>query len=446
MSNTTVQILTAEDFPPAVSPIWENLEGDEQMREAATLAAIIAYCGLTQRLRVRYAYDNPDKLTMLLLNLLVIGHSGIGKGIIRDVLTMILKDLIELDKKDRRKLQEYSELPKKEKDKTPEPKVVIRFLQSFTLPVAVKYADFAYRRYGDWLPFFLYGDELGAFVKNRRNNDDFQAVARNAYDIGMTYQKDTLYKDGYNAAVDINWNSVLCGQELALRKYITEEGVVLGDANRHILIKLSNRLGEVPASMRQLSEEQKQVISTTCARLMAETYTADDQLMPVHVVNMDWMDETVFGWCDQIRDTVTKSGSNAMDSFYIRASKSAHRIATMLYHLWGEDNPEQLGISVTQEEVRDKVRRCYLYYAQLILDSGMAQWGKTYETCLPKDDETPVQKQTLYDMMPKRFTRNQLRDKVEKEGLGTKPRSFIFKWLKKKLIYEVKPDVYEKLY
>lgn len=445
MSKRTVSVknLVAGDFPLAARPFWANVPADKNLRDAIVLTAIVCYCALSPRLRVKYTYDNAMMLSMLLLNLLVIGPSGSGKSIIRWVVNMLMAAQVLRDSEERRKLREYKEAAKRKgsnKDKGEEPLVVIRFLQKFTLPVVVKYADLIHRRYKDWLSFFLYGDELAAFTENRRGNGDFQAVARTAYALGETYSRDTLYQDGYNAMVDLLWNSVICGQEQALDKYITKDGIVLGDAGRQILIKLDDSLGEDAPTIRPFSEEQMRNVNAAVARLMGETFTDDDQLMPTHEVDMAWMDKDVKQWCGQVREEILKTGSRAMDSFYVRASTSAFRIATMLYHLWGEEKAEN------QDVVKKKVRRCYYYFAQLILDNAMAQWGQAYEAAMPKDKDTQGKKQTLYDMMPKRWTRDQLREMVIKQELGTPARTFIFKWMKKKWIYEVEKDVYEKLY
>lgn len=432
----TVNNLTAGDFPPAVRPFWENVPNSPKLRLALTLASIVCYCGLSPRLRVKYTFDSNFLCgSMLLLNLLVIGPSGSGKSAIRWAVNMLMNAQILRDTEERRRLREYKEKPKKEREKTQEPMIVCRFLQKATLPIIVKYADIIHRRYKDWLSFFLYGDELAAFTENRRGNSDFQAVARTAYELGETYSRDTLYNDGYNALVDVLWNSVICGQEQALEKYINKEGVVLGDAGRQILVKLDDRLGEDAPTIRPFSEEQQRAVNQAVDLMMSETFSEDDQLMPIHNVDMDWINRDVKIWCGQVREEVLKTGSRAMDSFYVRSSKSSHRIATMLYHLWGEDASKQ-----------KQVRRCYYAFSQMILDAAMEQWGQDYEAAMPKDKDTSAKKATLFDSMPKRWTRDQLRAMVIKEELGTPARIFIHKWLKKKWIYEVEKDVYEKMY
>lgn len=433
---TNVTNLTAGDFPPAVRPFWENVAHDDEVRLALTLAATVCYCGLSPRLRVKYVYDQSR--SMLLLNLLCIGPSGSGKSLVRWVVNLIMHALIVRDQEERSRMRVYREAARRKganKDKGEEPLTAIRFLQKFTLPVVVKYADLMHRRYKDWLSFFLYGDELAAFTENRRGNGDFQAVARTAYSLGETYSRDTLYQDGYNAMVDIVWCSVICGQEQALEKYIDKNGIVMGDAGRQILVKLPDRIGEEAPVIRPLTDEQLSHVQAAVTRLMGETYADDDHLMPLHEVDMAWMERDVRQWCGQTRELILRTGSRAMNSFYVRASLSAFRLATELYHLWGEE-PSR----------RKQVRRCYRYFAQFILDAAMSQWGKLYEANLPKESDVTMRKLPLYDRMPRRFSRDQLREMVQQEELATPARIFLHKWLQKKWIYEAEKDVYEKLY
>ncbi|MBR5394921.1 MAG: hypothetical protein IK144_07550 [Bacteroidaceae bacterium] len=431
-----VKQLTAADLPPAVRPFWTNIEGTLTQKLAVTLAAIVCYCGLAPRLRVKYVYDHF--LSMLLLNLLCVGHSGSGKSLVRWVVNLLMQGQILRDREERsilRDCKDENHCRGGNQRKDHEPLVVIRFLQKFTLPVVTKYADFAYRRYKDWLPFFLFSDEMSTFTENRRNQGDFQAVARSAFSLGETYSRDTLYDGGYNCMVDINWCSVICGQEQSLARYIDKQGVVLGDASRQILVKGDDSLGEEAPIIRPFDEQQERDINGTVGRLMAETYTDDDQLMPTHEVDMHWLDKDVRQWCNQQREIILKTGSRAHDSFYVRASVSAFRIATILYHLWGE-----------KESRHREVRRCYWYFAQYILDGQMAQWGQQYEAAMPRERECVKEKPTLFDVIPKRFTRDMLRETIVKEELSAPARVFIHKWLSKKWICEVEENVYEKLY
>jgi hypothetical protein len=432
--------LRAGDFAACLRPFWANAKSvsDANISVKLVLIAIVCFTGLAPRLRVKYHYDY--NLSMMLLNLLCIGPTGKGKGVVHYIVNLLMRLLMERDEKERAVLAEFKKENRRKganQKKDEEPLVAIRYLQKFTLPVAVKYCDMIHRKYGDWLPFFLYADELGSFIANKSGNAEFQSVARTAYNLGEIYSRDTLYEGGWNARVDINWSSVMCGQETALAKYINKEGLLLGDASRQIIIKLGEQLGEEAPSIQQFTKEQERCISDAVNRLMLETFTDDDQLQPTHKVDMSWLEKDVVAWCERQREIITKSGSRAHDSFYGRASKSAFIIATMVHHLNGEDPSKQRN-----------VRRIYWYFAQFILDGLMAQWGQQFETALPKDKETQAAKPTLYDVMPKRFSRSQLREKIAEQELGTPARQFLFQWLKRKWIFEVEdqPDTYEKIY
>lgn len=433
----------AKDLPPALRPFYENFgtEKDLDVKMMTTLTALTCYCALMPRLRTKYCYDFDN--STLLVNLLCIAPSGKGKSMVRFIVKRLMSRLKLRDEAERERLRIYKDsLKHKDDDKNTrqkhpkpeeEPLVSIRYLQKFTLPVVVKYCHFTYRRYGDWLPFFLYGDEMGSFVENKKSSSEFQSVARTAFSMGELYSRDTLYDGGYNAIVDCMWNSVICGQEPALARYINKEGVVLGDAGRQILAKLDERLGEDAISFKPFTDEQNRAIDDMIDRLMNETYTPEDELMPTHFVEMKWMFKDVKGWCQQVREEIIKTGSRAMDSFYVRASVSAFRLATALFHLWGEEPSRQ-----------KHAKRLYYHIAQFTLDGQMRQWGHQYEAELPKCAENATKPLSLFDKMPDRFSRDQLKAMLIKEELGTPARTFIYQWTKKHWICEAEKDVYEK--
>ena len=432
----SVKSLTAGDFPLPVRHFWTNTVGNAKIRLATTLASIVCCCFLSTRLRVKYVYD--AFLSMLLLNLLVIKPSGSGKSLVRLVVNMLVKTQILRDLEERRKLQaNRGKNRRRATNRVGEEEypAAVRVLQSFTPPAIVKYADNSARKFGgEPLSFLLFSDEIGVITDNRRYAGIMRDIARTAYSLGEIYARDTAWEGGVNTCVDICWCSVLCGQESALEKYIDKQGVIQGDASRQILVKDDDTLGEDAPTLRPFTEQQQRDIEGAVSRLMGETFTDDGQLQPIHEVDMKWLDKDVKMWCGQQREIILKTGSRAHESFYVRASVSAFRIATMLYHLWDEAPSKQ-----------KQVRRCYWYFAQLILDAQMAQWGQEYESALPKEKEC-TQKPTLFDSMPKRFTRDQLREAVIKQELGTPARIFLHKWLSKKWIYEAEKDVFEKFY
>lgn len=435
-----VEKLSATDFPPCVRTFWTNAKspGDPMIGLKFVIIALVCYAVLMPRLRVKYLYNLM--LSIVLLNLLVIGPSGKGKSIVNYIVNYILKVLFERDMKERDLEYNFKRENKRKaanQRRDEEPLWAYRMLQKFTLPVAVKLDDNIRRRYGDSLPFFLFANELGSFIENKRGNVEFQAVARTAYNAGELYTRDTLYEGGYNGSVDIVWNSIMCGQETALEGYITKAGLLMGDASRHIIIKIGEAIGEEMPTLKPFTPEQQLAINDAVTLLMNETFTADDKLAPVHEIDMSFLNKDVENWCNYQREIIAKTLSRAHDSFYGRASETAFRLATVLFHLWREDTAK-----------RRNVRKCYYYLADYILKGLMTQWGKKYEAAMPREGEVTLQRPTLYDSITKRFTRKQLADEILKQGITSPCRKFIYLWKQKNWIYEVEgePDTYEKIY
>ena len=102
----------------------------------------------------------------------------------------------------------------------------------------------------------------------------------------------------------------------------------------------------------------------------------------------------------------------------------------MIYHLWGEDPSKQA-----------KVKKVYFFLADYILKWQLALFGKKYEKNIVvidnEGDQSFVSGNTLYDKMPKRFTRDQLEAKRKEMELVTEARKTLYVWLKKRLIVKV---------
>lgn len=429
--------LQAADLPPAVRVFWES--APENFRIPAILTAIDCFCALGTRLRAHYVYDLEPHA--LLLQVIVLGEPGSGKSFTRPIVKMLMHPLKLRDQELKRQEQAYQDLKKttaKNKQLPEEPITDVRCLQTITKAKLVKRADMFIRKYGEPLAFWFYNEELATMTEsNKRAFADLRTMDRLAYDLGAEYGSDTLSDASYNADVDILYCSLFCGTENALDEYMDKRSVEGGNCTRKVLTDLGDLMGDDAPRFRHLSEEEQKVVNATVKRLMDITYTEDGYLQPTLTVPMEWMDTAVKKWCQQQRDIVLRTGSRAHNCFYKRASVSAFRMATLLYYLWNQD-----------EKYQPKVTRFYRFMAQYILDGLLAKWGRRYEQMHKNEDHEDSARVPLYDQLPKRFTRDQLREMVVKLDLSCPVRTFIFKWRKAKLIHDVKgeKDVFEKNY
>lgn len=416
--------LQASDLPPSVRIFW--LTAPEQFRVAAILTALDCYCALGTRLRAKYVYDlDPHAL---LIQLLVLGEPGSGKSFTRPIVKQLMQPLKLKDKEQKRIEQAYAELKKtaaKNAKLPDEPITCTRNLQTITRVKLVKRADMFVRKYGEPLAFFFFNEELATMTEsNKRAFADLNTMDRLAYDLGAEYGSDTLSDASYNADVDIIYCSLFCGTQNALHEYINKRAVEGGNCTRKIITRIDGDvLGADAPMFRRQTAEEKALITRTVQQLMAETYTSDDTLQPILMVDMDWLEGSVRKWCEAQRLIVLKTGSRAHNCFYKRSSVSAWRMATMLYHLWctsetAEGLKPETAEGVKLETIRSRVTHFYLFMSQYILDGLLAQWGKQYDEMHKNDDnEARSPSVPLYDQVPQQFTRDQLQELTLKRDL-----------------------------
>lgn len=423
--------ITAADLPPALRVFWDT--APDHFKVASILSALACYCALGTRLRAKYVYDLEPHA--LLLQVIILGEPGSGKSFTRPIVRQLMRPIRIKDQEMKRIEQAYAELKKKaakNKQLPDEPITATRIVQTITKAKLVKRADMFLRKYGETLAFFFFSEELATMTEsNKRAFADLNTMDRLAYDLGAEFSSDTLSDASYNADVDVIYCSLFCGTENALNEYINKRSVEGGNCTRKVLARIDEDLmGEDAPQFRQQTEAERQLVERTVDRLMKETYTDDDLIQPTHEIPVEWLCLPVRKWCDEQRQQVLKTGSRSLNCFYKRSSVSAWRMACMCYHLWDED-PNQ----------RAHVVKFYRFMANYILDGLMAKWGKQYEQMHKGDSDDEGNRVTLYDQLPKQFSRDQLRELIVKLDLSSPDRIFIAKWKKAKMIYQPDPQV-----
>ena len=441
--------LSAADIAPAARVFWQT--APESFRTAALLTALDCYCALGTRLRAKYVYDLEPHA--LLIQLLVLGEPGSGKSFTRPIVKQLMKPLKLKDAEQKRIEQAYQDLKKtsaKNKQLPEEPITCTRNLQTITKAKLVKRADMFIRKYGEPLAFFFFNEELATMTEsNKRAFADLNTMDRLAYDLGAEYGSDTLSDASYNADVDIIYCSLFCGTDNALKEYINKRAVEGGNCTRKILTRIDEDvMGEDAPQFRMQTAEEQALVKRTVDQLMNETYTEDDMLQPIKELDVQWMEGSVRKWCEEQRQRVLKTGSRALNCFYKRSSVSAWRLACMMFHLWMMDEDSLNSQPSALNQIKGKVIKFYRFMATYILEGLLDEWGKQYEQMHKTDDVEEGPKVTLYDQLPQKFSRDQLRELIVKLNLTTPAKVFICKWKRARLIHQPdkSQDVFQKNY
>lgn len=435
-----VTSITAGDLPPVLRIIW-NQANYVEFKIANLVTAIACFSAMSPRLRFQYFFDGMDYFHHLLIHAIVVGQSGDGKSFACRQVEYLMAPIIARDMAEEAKELEYSEEKKAKGDKcTRKPPVTVKIcLKKATKSKMIKRAHMMVRRYGEPLTFMLYTDELSTMLERRNSYGDLRDMQKLAWDWGATTATDTNSDSSYNATVDINWCCIWCTTPAILLKFMDKDAVESGNANRSIYLPLGDMLGKDAPTFKPYTDEDKEMIKQVQDKLMEETYAGDDKLAPMHDIDMTWLFSAERKWCKYQEYLVDKSGSYARGSFFKRSSLSAARIAAMIYHLWGEDPSKQA-----------KTRKIYYFMADYILKWQLAIFGRKYEqtiVVIDPDENGYTNGTTLFDRMPKRFTREQLDLKRKEMDQITDVSKTISKWKKNRWISQVEGEegeVFEK--
>ena len=432
-----------KDLPPVIREIVTNAPSKRKI--PAFVASLSPLCALCPRVRLKYFYDTRP--SALLLQVLIEGAQSSGKSFAADIESLIMdKTLKAHDKAMRRIEQEYREKKKRRKANEKleeEPKTTIRVVPpTISKTVLTKRADMFERVLGDTMSFWMFAEELAQVTDAGKNGySNLRTLMRTAYDLGSLFGIDFASDNSYSAIVDINICSMFCATPAAIDEYYDRKAIEGGNITRCIVCKMDDSLGEEGAIFTAYSAEQQAVIDSTLQKLMDMTYDGDGELQPVVELDMSWLDKTVCKWVKEKAREATLSGSKALDVFRKRSSVSAFRVASLCYYLYMLD--EQL----TEDTIRRRVSQIYHYMAEYILAGMLARWGVQFENLNAKRELENKQedKPVLFDQLTEVFTREQLKLQIEKQGLTTPYRVFLYQWKRLRVIEGIDKNTFKKI-
>lgn len=445
-----------KDLPPIIREIVSNAPKNRKM--PSFIASLAPLCALCPRVRLQYHYDSRP--SALLLQVIIEGAQSSGKSFAADIESLIMNDTLKAhDQQMRRQEQEYRELKKRRKANekiAEEPQTTIRVVPpTISKTVLTKRADLFQRVLGDTLTFWMFAEELAQVTDaGKQGYSNLRTIMRTAYDLGSLFGIDFASDNSYSAIVDINICSMFCATPAAIDEYFDRKAIEGGNITRCIVCNLDETIGEDGAIFTPYSAQQHAAIAKTLQQLMDATYTPDGMLQPVVNLDMTWLDKTVCRWCKDKGLDATKSGNTAIDVFRKRASVSAFRVAALCYYLYllEKYTGQNLSLALSGERVpegheRGFVKQIYLFMADYILNALMQRWGKRFVEANAKrdaDNRTETRPQ-LFDILPKTFTREQLRQQIELQKLVTPERIFICQWKKHKLIQFIDKNTFQKI-
>lgn len=241
-------------------------------------------------------------------------------------------------------------------------------------------------------------------------------IDRYSFDNAL-YGKDNMNEDTYSGIVPVYCNSITTGTYKATKRHY-EHHVEDGLVSRTVFGQLpSNFAGKMP------------VFKKFTAKQLENIERAIDLLEQAEgKIKLPKTLKAIDAWLDEKRQLANETQSNAINSFFRRAAVIAARGAAVFSVLYGNKEPRTL-IDFA------------LWLADYTLQQQVALWGSYVEN---QEEVKVTPLANLYQDLPEKFSREELRNFRIMNGMPENPRMNIKRWKDAGMIREVEKGQYVK--
>ena len=402
---------------PVLPPVVRDLVGvapvDFKVPTVFALFPILAtHC---TRIRARYydgAEHSPSCATV------IIAPQGSGKSFVHRFDPLLVHKFEERDDAEIERLNTYLAEKEEHRNDKKQPKEVRVPLR--LLPAKISVTQFLDRQLdAHGLHQLTICDELDTFTKSNDGGSwaDKSDVYRVAYDNG-TYGQDYKNQTIYKGRVRLHYNWLVTGTPKSVGRFFrdVEDGLV----SRVAFCRIENQLFSDFSLWESLSRKQQTQIHRIVDRLDALTYDEEGNVRPTKMVDMSWLFEPLHQWLLGKLQMARKGWNVAMDTYRRRAAVNAFRYALICTQLYGR----------LDANIRQEITEFTLWFAEQDLQNRLDLFQQRLNDEAPTAGGNVTQQQTLFDLLPEKFGKDDVRTLCRTLGIKSEPRYIICIWKK----------------
>ena len=413
---------------PPLAPVFKQwvTRAPKDYMEMVYFTVLFCLCCLASKLRARYLDGRMHSPSLFVT---VEGESGYGKSWVVDVSEMLLEPMLQDDLKAEEKELEYQRALKASRNskKQPEDPMVIQRILEPTVSVSA-FLKQNYQNKG--LHAVTICPEVDTMVKQHSRGawGQLSDLYRLAYENAMTGQK-FLSENSFSGRSKVFYNLLVTGTPQSMSRFFrnVEDGLV----TRTIPVVLPDQFAARNPKWKPWTALQLKVVKDTIQRVYhALSMDEGGNVAEEHEMKLGWLNDALEEWQEEQRLLTLKEMSRARDQYRRRAANDGFRAGMVVFYLLGEK---------ATYEVKRKVIANARYVATFTVESLIAKYGKETERVLCGRDERRSKNVILFDMMPDRFNRDLLRQKMQDVKMRTPLRLVLHRWVRAGMI-EVMPD------
>lgn len=428
----TIQQFLDVVMPTNLPPIFKDYAGlaPDGFKAAAVLSLLPILGTLGSRLRATYINGRQLSPTFLVV---LVGEQGSGKSFIDDAAKYFLKPVQDADDHGDEQVRCYESLMRKisranvkvsaksvDAEVPDDPRPVIRIIE----PKVTEPALYKVMANNKDLHAITVASEIGQVIRSLGStHGNISYLLCQAFDNSRCGQR-TAGDTSFTGHVNMYYNVLYSGTPNVVSKFFTDETQENGMMSRFIIISLPYNPYAMPEVWGHFAPKQELAVQalihrlndvSVCKRLIVGPDGSEEVVydaMGEHEMKMPWLNACLKEWERTLLQLAAAERSRVHAMFHKRAMVTGFRAGMLAYYLFGERPTKQIKEAVCQFAVW--VASCML--------NGLV------ENYTVESHASGIAYPTAFNMLPNRFTWDQVTAVLAEARMKTPTRNVINRW------------------